>query len=200
MGMRVAIRDITQAYTQATTRLQRLIVARLPKEIEAKYPADSLLLIEGALYGIPEAGVHWFGTYQPHHKDKLHIESSTYDPCLLISTQGGDDFGLVGMQTDDTLIISTEKFSRDEESALIEAKFKAKPKDYLADNTPLEFNGARITKKAEKVHLRQKGQAGKIMPVGKEDRTQKYVEQRARGAYLASICQPEAAYDLAVAA
>ena len=29
---------------------------------------------------------------------------------------------------------------------------------------------------------------------------QQYVEQRARGAYIASICQPEATYDMSVAA
>jgi hypothetical protein len=33
-----------------------------------------------------------------------------------------------------------------------------------------------------------------------EDRDQQYLEQRARGAYLAFICQPEAAFDLSIAA
>ena len=32
------------------------------------------------------------------------------------------------------------------------------------------------------------------------DREQQYLEQRARGAYIASICQPEASFDLSVAA
>jgi len=32
------------------------------------------------------------------------------------------------------------------------------------------------------------------------DRAQQYVEQRARGAYLASICQPEATFDYSIAA
>ncbi|EED12738.1 hypothetical protein TSTA_052590 [Talaromyces stipitatus ATCC 10500] len=106
------------------------------------------------------------------------METSTYDPCLLILKLGDDEFGLVGMQTDDTLLICIEKFSRGEQAALQEASFKAKPKTRLSETKPLEFNGARITL--------QNGI--------------KYVEQRARGAYLASICQPEAAYDLAVAA
>ena len=63
------------------------------------------------LYGIAEAGVHWFETYQRHHKEKL----------------------------------STVK-----------------------DND--------------------------------DDRVQQYVEQRARGAYIAPICQPEASFDYSVAA
>ena len=32
------------------------------------------------------------------------------------------------------------------------------------------------------------------------DFKQRYVEQRARGTYIASICQPEAVFDLSVAA
>ncbi|EED22562.1 conserved hypothetical protein [Talaromyces stipitatus ATCC 10500] len=200
MDMVVEIRDITQAYTQAKTKLQRIIVANLPKEMRGKYPLDSLLLVEGALYGIPEAGVHWFGTYHEHHKVKMDMETSTYDPCLLVTKPGAESFGLVGMQTDDTLIIATEKFARGEERALQEAGFKAKPKTQLSQDTPLEFNGARIILEQDNVFMRQKGQATKIEPVGTTDRAQKYIEQRARGAYLASICQPEASYDLAVAA
>jgi hypothetical protein len=50
--------------------------------------------------------------------------------------------------------------------------------------------------------LTQKGQGAKIEPVNikDKDKQQKYVEQRARGAYIASICQPEAAFDLSTAA
>ncbi|KAL2277541.1 hypothetical protein FJTKL_15374 [Diaporthe vaccinii] len=50
--------------------------------------------------------------------------------------------------------------------------------------------------------LKQKGQGTKIEPVDPKatDRAQRYCEQRARGAYLASICQPEAAFNLSVAA
>ncbi|EED12075.1 hypothetical protein TSTA_001460 [Talaromyces stipitatus ATCC 10500] len=192
MGMVVEIRDITQAYTQAKTKLERLIIANLPIEMQNKYPPDSLLLVEGPLYGIPEAGAH--------HLNKLNMETSTYDLCLLISKLGDDEFGLVGMQTDDTLLICTEKFSRGEQAALQEASFKAKPKTRLSETKPLEFNGARITLQNGIINLQQKGQAAKIQPVGMEERAQKYVEQRARGAYLALICQPEAAYDLAVAA
>jgi hypothetical protein len=33
-----------------------------------------------------------------------------------------------------------------------------------------------------------------------KDYAQQYLKQRARGAYLASVCQPEAAFDLSAAA
>jgi hypothetical protein len=50
--------------------------------------------------------------------------------------------------------------------------------------------------------LSQKGQGKKIELVTEKDDDfhQKYIEQRARGAYIALICQPEAAFDLSVAA
>ncbi|KAM3426148.1 hypothetical protein NHJ13734_009630 [Beauveria thailandica] len=44
---------------------------------------------------------------------------------------------------------------------------------------------------------RIKGQANRLRLPGTK---QEYVEQRARGAYLSSVCQPEAAYNLSVAA
>jgi hypothetical protein len=170
-GIVVKIHNITQAYTQSKTKLKRLIVARLPIKIRDKYPPNSLLLVEDPLYGIPEAGVYWFGTYQAYHLKRLDIETSTYDPCLLISKQGDENFGLVGMQIDNTLFISTEKFSRDEQDALQEASFKAKPKTRLSEDSPIEFNNARvILLKDSNITLHQKGQASKIQPVGKKDR------------------------------
>lgn len=52
------------------------------------------------------------------------------------------------------------------------------------------------------ITLTQKGQGVKIESIDTKakDMQQQYVEQRARGAYIASICQPEAAFDLSTAA
>ncbi|EED15834.1 hypothetical protein TSTA_009560 [Talaromyces stipitatus ATCC 10500] len=116
------------------------------------------------------------------------METSMYNPYLLVTKLGAESFSLVGMQTNDTLIIAIEKFARGEEQALQEAGFKAKPKTQLLQDTSLEFNSARIILEQDNVFMRT------------TDRAQKYIEQRARRAYLASICQPEASYDLAVAA
>ena len=54
---------------------------------------------------------------------------STYDPCFLITTIR-DRFRVVGMQTDDTIILADEKFSELEEKELI---FLTKPKEKLTD-------------------------------------------------------------------
>jgi hypothetical protein len=52
------------------------------------------------------------------------------------------------------------------------------------------------------IHLTQKDQGKKIQPVNKkgDDPQQEYLEQRARGVYIAFICQPKALFDLSVTA
>ncbi|KAF1934617.1 hypothetical protein EJ02DRAFT_490487 [Clathrospora elynae] len=139
-GMFVDLRDITQAYPQAQTELFRTILAHLPKELITKYPEGTIICVIKPLYGIAEAGVYWFATYQGHHCKELDMATLTYDPCLLITNKGPETFGM-------------------------------------------------------------KGQGAKIKVIDKAaDRAQKYMEQRARGAYIASICQPKASFDLSAAA
>ncbi|KAF1937171.1 hypothetical protein EJ02DRAFT_63582, partial [Clathrospora elynae] len=199
--MFVELRNITQAYPQAQTELFRTILAHLPKELTTKYPEGTIIRVIKPLYGIAEAGVHWFTTYQGHHCKELDMATSTYDPCLLITNGGPEAFGIVGLQTDNTLAIGTSAFSSAEEAALQKADFRAKPKDRLSKETPLEFNGCTLTLRGDTITLTQKGQGAKIEVIDKTaDRAQKYMEQRARGAYIASICQPEALFDLSAAA
>jgi hypothetical protein len=200
-GMSLWLRDITQAYVQSTTHLNRLILARIPKEIAHLYPEGTIMKVLKPLYGIPEAGTHWWVTYNKHHKEKLSMESSTYDPCLLISTPS-KPFGVVGMQTDDTLILGSTEFSKTEDQELNKAKLLAKPKEALSVTTPLIFNGCVLSLDGTTIRLRQKNQSKKLklVNVNSPDFKQEYLEQRARGAYIATICQPEASYDLSVAA
>jgi hypothetical protein len=54
-------------------------------EIEDLYPKNTIMVVLKLLYGVPEAGMYWWATYSKHHKEKLSMEPSTYDPCLLIS-------------------------------------------------------------------------------------------------------------------
>jgi hypothetical protein len=55
------LRDISQAYVQSNTRLNRDFFVRPPKELELK--EGSILKVVKPLYGVPEAGNHWFNTY-----------------------------------------------------------------------------------------------------------------------------------------
>ncbi|KAF1934523.1 hypothetical protein EJ02DRAFT_203408, partial [Clathrospora elynae] len=211
-GMTIELRDITQAYPQAQTNLKRTILAHLPTELVSRYPEGTLLHVIKPLYGIAEAGVHWWTTYHGHHCKELNMSTSTYDPCLLVTNAvtntdadadaDADVFGLVGMQTDNTLMLGTATFSSLEEKKLEIAQFRSKPKTVLTPDTQLDFNGCTLTTDEATVNLTQKGQGGKIklVDIRASDRAQQYTEQRARGAYIASTCQPEASFDLSVAA
>lgn len=194
-GMTLWLRDITQAYTQSDDQLQRTIIADLPIQLKDAYPAGTVMVVVKPLYGIAEAGAYWWSTYFKHHTEKLDMETSTYDPCLLITKETAAGFGIVGMQTDDTLGLTDRQFATKEDTEL---RFSAKEKQELMIDAPIVFNGCVVDlDQTGTINLRQKRQGEKLkIAHGK----QSYIQQRARGAYIATICQPEASFDLAAAA
>jgi hypothetical protein len=201
-GMQCELRDITQAYTQSTDKLLRTLYAKPPKDIAHLFPPNSVLRVVKSLYGIAESGLYWFKTYHNHHTKRLKMKVSSYDPCLLISHEGNETFGITGMQTDDTLSVVTPQFSQREEDELHSANLRAKAKTILSVEQPLEFNGGKVMYEDNKVTLLQRGQAALLRTINPQapDAAQQYVEQRARGAYIASVCQPEAVFDMSIAA
>jgi len=141
-GTKIYTRDISQAYTQSETQLAREIFVRPPKEL--KLPDELFLKVLRPLYGVPEAGTHWFRTYHGHHINRLEMKQSSHDPCLLF-TQNTDIRGIVGLQTDDTLIVSDQVFAEKESRELKKAGYLSKPKEQLSTSHPITFNGALIT-------------------------------------------------------
>ena len=83
---------------------------------------------------------------------------------MLIS-DSNEQFAIVGMQTDDTLILADEKRSTLEETELKNAGFRAKPKFKLASNAPLIFNGCMICQNIENLTLQQKEQGERLRKV-----------------------------------
>ncbi|KAI0994115.1 hypothetical protein K3495_g14068 [Podosphaera aphanis] len=138
---------------------------------------------------------------------------STFDSCLLSRFING--FGIVGLQTDDTLLLTDKLFVNTEETKLKEAKLLAKEREKLTENSPLNFNGSQISKKNDSIFLTQElqckslrlvslkptnlvGSRGKLRTaVTPKDQ---FIAQSARGAYIARVCQPEASFDLSYAA
>jgi len=131
-------------------------------------------------------------------------------------TKLDNTFGIVGLQTDDTLILADEGFASAEESKIEEAGFMSKPREELTADKPLTFNGGIITLCTDgKITLQQPKYSESLRLVMEKpvDSTSsrgtvrqqlstkdQYVAQRARGAYLATVSQPEAAFDLSFAA
>jgi endonuclease YncB( thermonuclease family) len=94
------------------------------------------------------------------------------------------------MQTNDTIILANARFSTLEKNELLNAKFTAKPKEKLTPGSPLIFNKYILIQDGNIMSLRQKEQGKKIklIDIDTPDAKQRYVEQRAREAYIASIC------------
>jgi len=206
--MSLYLRDISQAYVQSNTHLSRDIFIRPPHELGLG--KDSILQVVKPLYGVPEAGNHWFNTYHRHHLQELQMTQSTYDPCLLYTSTNG--FGVVSLQTDDTLFLADPEFANTEEVKLQKAKFLAKEREQLTTQHAIKFNGGQINlQDNSSIRLTQERQCQNLRLVATQSidltssrgeirkavtPTDQYVAQRARGAYIATVCQPEAAFDL----
>lgn len=155
------LRDITQAYKQSDDPLQRTIIADLPAQLRDSYPDGTAMVVVKPLYGIAEAGAYWWSTYFKHHTEKLHMQTSTYDPCLLVSKPSSTGFGMVGMQTDDTLGLSDQDFADNETKEL---RFKAKPKQFLSPDAQIDFSGCivKLSNDNQTITLREKKQGEKL--------------------------------------
>src|SRR5271155_1799902 len=212
--MHLYLRDISQAYVQSATNLNREFYVRPPRELENELGIgkDSVLKVLKPLYGVPEAGNHWFKTYHSHHVQQLNMEQSTYDPCLLYSNK---PLGIVGLQTDDTLFLADEEFADTEQGELHKAKFMAKEREQLTAKKPIKFNGGIIELLPDGITLTQEHQCKNLSTISIKPAAStsnrgvtralltpkdQYIAQRARGAYIASVCQPEASFDLSFAA
>jgi hypothetical protein len=120
------------------------------------------------------------------------LQTSSYDHCLLYNKEA-----IVGLQTDDTLFAATNAYAIQEEEQLRAAKYLAKPVEKLSSS--LQFNGGKITRTSSGMTLSQEKQCAKIELIDINDVNAlqaNYIKERARGAYIASTCQLEAAFAL----
>jgi hypothetical protein len=123
---------------------------------------------------------------------------------------------IVGMQTDDILILTDQSFVTAEKEAIHSAKIMIKAREQLTFTNPLKFNGTRIERlgpdETDIIYFRQETHIQDIQLINLIESTiitsvrdkiramlisrNQYIAQRARGAYLTSICQSEASFDL----
>lgn len=98
------------------TTVGRLTFVRPPSQIG--FPEDVLLRIDRSLYGIPEAGIHWFLTYHGHQEKEFGMNDSVHDKCILntpgkLSTEVVATFmerGITALQTDDEAYCGNKAF------------------------------------------------------------------------------------------
>lgn len=69
---------------------------------------------------------------------------STNDFCLLYTDGSSKGFGVIGLKTDDTLILAYDIFAAVKEKELKEVKLLVKNRKKLILNTSTKFNGGYI--------------------------------------------------------
>jgi hypothetical protein len=214
------LRDITQAYVQSKILLNRQFFIRSLSELDLS--KDSILRVVKLLYGVLEAEAHWFNTYQKHHKKKLFMIESIFDFCLLHITQIEfalnfiNQFEVIDIQTDDTLILADDEFVTLEQNELDRARLIFKQREKLISTISIKFNDDLIFLSDNSLLLTQSKQFDQIKLINlsspinltssREEMRKmitlkdQYIAQRARDAYIATISQFEASFDLSLAA
>jgi hypothetical protein len=142
---------------------------------------------------------------------------STFDSCLLhIVGFINQNFGIVRLQTDDTLILADEDFVTLEENELIRARLTFKKREKLISTISIKFNDDLIFLSDNFLLLTQSKQFDQIKLINlsfsinltssrEEIRKMitlkdQYIAQRARDDYIATISQFEASFDFSFAA
>jgi hypothetical protein len=83
-------------------------------------------------------------------------------------TTNKDIFGIVSIQTDDTIILANKRFSAREKEELKQAKYTIKPKKKLIIINLLLFNGYILLFQEDQITLCQKDQGKKLRLVNSE--------------------------------
>jgi hypothetical protein len=152
------------------------------------------------------------------------MTKSTYDSCLLFINQSSgnlinqSDFGLIEMQTNDTLMLRDDHFAELEESELKKAKLTFKKREMLIVFISIKFDDEMINLIINKndyiLSLIQLSQFDQIRLINMtisvdliDSRKQirkmitskdQYVTQRARRAYIVTMTQSKVAFDLSL--
>jgi hypothetical protein len=182
---RAYLRDITQAYTQAESALERAVYLEAPPEM--KLSQDHVLLCLKPLYGIPESGLHWFVTYSEHHRNSLRMRPSRADKCLFVRK---DDEGVsvTALQVDDSFGHGTQGFLDAEDKA--STRFKCKPRKILSVSDEVTFNGCQIRCCAASYRI---SQAAKLRNLSEASTDCELVSVRAAMQYIATSTRPDLA-------
>jgi hypothetical protein len=125
------------------------------------------------------------------------------------------DMSIVDMQTNDILILIDSNFAATKKKAITDVKIMIKSRNNLESNFSLKFNDTIIKRQENDIYLRQISQSDHFQLIKDVDiaitsfknkirfaliSKKQYVAQRVRDAYVASICQFEASFDLSLAA
>ena len=183
------VRDISQAYIQSNTTLERNVYLKPPPEMELH--DNYVLLAKKPLYGIPESGLHWFLTYQKHHTLELSMKETTYDKCLFYTSHSDKNYkGVTALQVDDSFGHGTELFLKEEEEKCKRYQhYNEKPRVYVKPNAPVPFNGTIITRLGDGNYKMDQSQKLKDIKYATSD--EDLVSIRALLQYIGTCTRPD---------
>lgn len=124
-----------------------------------------VLQVVNPLYGIDEAGLHWYLTYRTHHLDVLNMTKYRTDPLWLIQRKDRKRIGVIELKVDDTLGLSNNDFLKEE--VVSSKRFETNPRTILSE-PPIDFNGFQIEQKDDHIKLTQKNTENLSAPDTKE--------------------------------
>lgn len=104
-GTRMFGRDVTEAYIQSRSVLERNVFIKAPSE-KGLLP-ETALRVDKSLYGMQKAGLNWYLTYLSHHIDELGVKKSRIDHCVPLKRQNGQLTGDVPLQ-----VYNSRKFGK----------------------------------------------------------------------------------------
>ena len=69
LGWRISSTDVDQAYLQSTFKWKRVVYMRPPPKLGL--PADALLRLKRPIYGLADAGDHWYHSLEEFPQSRL---------------------------------------------------------------------------------------------------------------------------------
>lgn len=187
--MKLATRDVSQAYVCTTHPLLRSVYVLPPKDANAR--PDELWRLKRPLYGLPEAGAMWYATFARYHRNELGMRHTATDPAVFVRHSSNGDFeGMSVLQVDDTLITGTDSFLADEER---ESKaFPSKGRTEIGSKKT-KFNGSNLSRKGSSVIVDQEDYT-QILDDKYERSPQGFATARGKASYATSSTRPDQAW------
>ena len=208
-------RNVIQTYVQSIFNLNReFYVKSFHKFVSImKTSYNCIFKVMKSLYEMFETNNHWFFIYHKYHIKKFVIIESTYDSCLFHNIEL---FDLIDLQTDDTLIFVNNDFVIKKNEVIKTVNIMIKKRECFNTTNSIKFNDMKIELQKNKTIIIKYTSYVKSISLIKNQNflfisardivkkklisKNQYVIQRARNAYVISICQFEAFFDLAYAA
>ena len=214
-SMKLFFRNVIQTYVQSIFNLNREFYVKSFHEFVSimKTSYDCIFKVMKSLYEVFKTNNHWFFIYHKHHIEKFVMIESTYDSCLFHSIES---FDLIDFQTDDTLIFVSNDFVIKKNEVIKTVNIMIKKRECFSTTNSIKFNDMKIEfQKNETIIIKHALYVKNISSIKNQNFSfisaksivrkkliskNQYVIQRARNAYVISICQFETSFDLAYAA